>query len=243
MKIMVLVAAYNEEKTIVNVIEEIKTHVQNADICVVNDGSTDKTADILSSRQDIRSLHLPFNMGIGGAVWTGFNFMYREGYDYLIRIDGDGQHDPKQAMSLLVPLIGGDADIVIGSRFLKKQGYLSTFSRRGGIKLLDILSRFILKQKIVDNTSGFRAYNRAVISKFIKEYPFDYPEPIETYIAAKKGFRIKEIPAVMRKRKGGISSIRIVHSYYYLVKVLLTIMVNFIGGKNESLSNHRYPDH
>ena len=237
MKILALVAAFNEEKTIARVIEDIRTSVPQADICVVNDGSTDKTRIILDAYPGIMALHLPFNMGIGGAVWTGFNFAVEKRYNYVFRIDGDGQHFPEQAKNLLGPLQKGEADVVIGSRFLEKRGYQSSFPRRSGIKLLNIMTGFILRRNITDNTSGFRAYNSAALRELIKDYPFDYPEPIEVYLLVRKGFRLQEIPATMRERQGGVSSISHIRTYYYLVKVLLTILVNFIGGRNESLSD------
>ncbi|MDH5385288.1 MAG: glycosyltransferase family 2 protein, partial [Candidatus Aminicenantes bacterium] len=132
MKILVLILAYNEENTILNVIEETKKHLPEADILVVNDGSTDNTKYILRGRKDIKVLHHPYNMGIGGAIWTGFNFFVKSNYDYLVRIDGDGQHPSSQARMLLEPLYKKEADLVIGSRFIKREGYLSSFGRRGG---------------------------------------------------------------------------------------------------------------
>ena len=232
MKLLVLIVAYNEERTIQDVIEETKAELPEADILVVNDGSIDKTKHILSQFEDIKQLHLPYNMGIGGAIWTGFNFFCRKDYEILIRIDGDGQHPPPQAKNLIQPVLNGEADCVIGSRFITREGYLSSLHRRGGIKLLNILTTFLLGQKITDNTSGFRAYNRLAISLLTKDYPFDYPEPIEVYLLHRNGFRIKEIAAKMRERSGGVSSISLLNSYYYLIKVLLTILVNFIfGGK------------
>jgi glycosyltransferase involved in cell wall biosynthesis len=232
MKILVLILAYNEEKTILDVIEETRIDLPEADILVVNDGSTDKTKSLLKGRKDIVVLHHPFNMGIGGAIWTGFNFFSRNEYEYLVRIDGDGQHPPSQARKLLEPLINQEADLVIGSRFIRREGYLSSLGRRGGIKLLNILTAFLLKQKITDNTSGFRAYNRRAVRLLAEDYPFDYPEPIEVYILSRQRFKIMEISAKMRQREGGVTSIRLRHTYYYLVKVLLTILVNFLyGGK------------
>jgi glycosyltransferase involved in cell wall biosynthesis len=232
MKLLVLILAFNEERTIQDVVEETKSQLPEADILVVNDGSTDKTKHILDNLEGITQLNLPFNMGIGGAIWTGFNFFCRGDYDILIRIDGDGQHPPPQARNLIAPIVDNEADCVIGSRFITREGYLSSLHRRGGIKLLNILTTFILRQKITDNTSGFRAYCRPAVSLLTKDYPFDYPEPIEVYLLKRNGFRIKEISARMRERGGGISSISLMNSYYYLIKVLLTILVNFIfGGK------------
>jgi hypothetical protein len=232
MKLLVLILAYNEEKTISSVIEETKVQFPEAHILVVNDGSSDKTGHILKQRSDIKTLHLPYNMGIGGAIWTGFHFFCRHDYDILVRIDGDGQHPPPQAKNLIDPIRNDEADCVIGSRFITREGYLSSLHRRGGIKLLNILTNFLLGQRITDNTSGFRAYNRKAITLLTKDYPFDYPEPIEVYLLHRNGLRIKEISATMRQRSGGVSSISLLNSYYYLIKVLLTILVNFIfGGK------------
>lgn len=232
MKLLVLILAYNEEKTIQKVIEETKNQLPEADILVVNDGSYDNTKRILSEQSGIIPLHLPYNMGIGGAIWTGFNFFCRREYDILVRIDGDGQHPPPQAKNLIAPILAGEVDCVIGSRFITREGYLSTLHRRGGIKLLNILTTYLLGQKITDNTSGFRAYNRRAISLLTKDYPFDYPEPIEVYLLCRNGLQVKETPAKMRQRSGGTSSISLLNSYYYLIKVLLTILVNFIfGGK------------
>lgn len=238
MKVMVLIPAYNEEKSIRSVVEEIRANGIGAVLCVVNDGSSDRTGEILDSLPGVRALHLPFNMGIGGAVWTGFHFFLESDCDVLIRMDGDGQHPPAQARLLLDELSREKADLVIGSRFLKKEGFQSSLTRRGGIKLLHILTRFILRQKITDNTSGFRAYSRRAVSLLAEDYPFDYPEPIESYLLARAGFRIREVPASMVSRQGGVSSIGLFQSYYYLIKILLTILVNFIiGGKHESLSD------
>ncbi len=232
MKILALIPAYNEEKTILDVIEETHTHLPEADILVINDGSTDNTKAILTKHTGIIVLNHPFNMGIGGAIWTGFNFFAKNNYEYLVRIDGDGQHPCSQAKQLLEPLLRKEADLVIGSRFIKRDGYLSSLSRRGGIKLLNILTSLLLKEKITDNTSGFRAYSRKAVCLLVEDYPFDYPEPIEVYLLRKKGHKIKEVSAKMRPREGGITSISLLHSYYYLIKVLLTILVNFLyGGK------------
>lgn len=232
MKILALIPAYNEEKTILDVIEETQAHLPEADILVINDGSTDKTKAILTKHKGIIVLNHPYNMGIGGAIWTGFNFFAKNNYEYLVRIDGDGQHPCSQAKMLLEPLLRKEADLVIGSRFIKREGYLSSMSRRGGIKLLNILTSLLLKEKITDNTSGFRAYSRKAVCLLVEDYPFDYPEPIEVYLLSKKGLKIKEISSKMKPRGGGVTSISLLHSYYYLIKVLLTILVNFLyGGK------------
>jgi glycosyltransferase involved in cell wall biosynthesis len=235
---MVLVPALNEENSIRSVVEEIRSHLPGSEICVVNDGSTDRTGEILDALAGIKALHLPYNMGIGGAVWTGFHFFLESDCDVLLRLDGDGQHPCSQAHLLLEKMAEEKADLVIGSRFLKREGFQSSITRRGGIKLLHLLTRFILRLGITDNTSGFRAFSRRAVSLLVEDYPFDYPEPIEVYYLARAGMRVREVPTVMNSRRGGISSIGLAQSYYYLVKVLLTIFVNFLyGGKHESLSD------
>lgn len=233
MKLLILIPAYNEEETIGDVIRETQKHFPDADICVVNDGSDDRTGAILKEKPGIISLHLPFNMGIGGALWTGFNYFCQKDYDYLLRLDSDGQHPPSEAAKLLIPLTQGEADLVIGSRFINREGFLSSQLRRGGIKLLNMLTTIIMKNKITDNTSGFRAYSRKAVCLLTEDYPFDYPEPIEVYLLHRNGLRIKEIPIKMTDRKGGISSINLLRSYYYLIKVLLTILVNFVEWRTE----------
>lgn len=243
MKLLILIPAYNEEATIADVIQETQKIFPDADICVVNDGSDDRTGAILKASPGIISLHLPFNMGIGGALWTGFNYFKQKDYEYLLRLDSDGQHPPEEAAKLLEPLTQGEAELVIGSRFIHREGYLSSHLRRGGIRLLNMLTMIIMKRQITDNTSGLRAYNRKAICLLTEDYPFDYPEPIEVYLLHRNGMRIKEIPIKMTDRKGGISSINLLRTYYYFIKVLLTILVNFWnGGQNESLSDRPHTD-
>ncbi len=243
MKLLILIPAYNEEETIADVILETQKSFPDTDICVVNDGSEDRTGDILKENTAIISLHLPYNMGIGGALWTGFNYFCQKDYEFLLRLDSDGQHPPSEAAKLLEPLTQGEADLVIGSRFINREGYLSSQLRRGGIKLLKMLTAIIMKNQITDNTSGFRAYSRKAVCLLTEDYPFDYPEPIEVYLLNRNGLRIKEIPIKMTDRQGGVSSINTLRTYYYLIKVLLTILVNFWnGGRNESLSDQSHPD-
>ncbi|MFC2161960.1 glycosyltransferase family 2 protein, partial [Acidobacteriota bacterium] len=150
MKLLILIPAYNEEETITDVIQETRKNFPDADICVVNDGSEDKTGAILKEDPDIISLHLPYNMGIGGALWTGFNYFCQKDYEFLLRLDSDGQHPPSEAAKLLEPLTQGEADLVIGSRFITRTGYLSSQLRRSGIRLLNMLTTIILKNKITD---------------------------------------------------------------------------------------------
>jgi len=230
--VMVLLPAFNEEKNLDSVLSGIRYHLPGTRIVVVNDGSKDRTREILEGHPDITALHHPFNLGIGGAIETGFRYFLQTSSRFLLRIDADGQHPPAEAKSLLGPLISGQADTVIGSRFLKKEGYQSSLTRRGGIKILNILSAFILGQAITDNTSGFKAYTRTAVESLIEDFPHDYPEPIEVYILSRKGMRIVEVPVRMEERREGLSSISYIETYYYLIKVLLTILVkHMIGGK------------
>lgn len=232
MKVMVLVPAYNEEKTIEDVLGGIQAHLPGTHVVVVNDGSTDRTRQILDRRPGITALHHPFNMGIGGAIRTGFEYFLSTDCDVCLRLDGDGQHPPEEASNVVKPVIEGVADASIGSRFIERKGFQSSLSRQGGIKLLHFLSRFILGLKITDNTSGFKAYTRRVILEIIDDFPSDYPEPIEVYLMSRKGFSIAEVPVLMKERQGGLSSIGVLDSYYYMVKILLTIFVQFvIGGR------------
>ena len=232
MKTLILVPAYNEEKSLDALLTEIKADLPGTDILVVNDGSSDRTREILEETPGLFTLHLSSNLGIGGAIQAGFHFFLQNPYDNLIRIDGDGQHPPEQAGALLSFLREEDADLVIGSRFIEKKGYQSSIGRRGGIKLLNVLTSSILRQKITDNTSGFRAYKRRAVEHLIHDYPFDYPEPLEVYRLAKGGFRIAEIPVLMRARQAGLTSINRLDSYLYLIKVLVTIFFKYsVGGK------------
>lgn len=227
---MVLIPAFNESENIEAVITAVKKALPDVHVCILDDGSTDSTRQILQKIQGITTLHHPYNAGIGGAIWTGFHFFLKNDFEFLVRIDGDAQHPPEQAESLLVPLRNKQADAVIGSRFLEKEGFQSSLTRRGGIKLLNLLSNLILNRKITDNTSGFRAYNRKAAAQLLEDFPFDYPEPIEVYLLARKGLCIMEVPVVMRERQAGLTSIGLMDTYYYLVKVFLTILIKYMFG-------------
>ena len=232
MKLMVLVPAFNEEGNIEQLVEDIHKYLPEGEILVVNDCSTDDTEKSLRRMKGVRFLSLPFNMGIGGAVLSGFNYMFENGYDRLIRLDGDGQHPPDQAVSILGPVRDGSVDVAVGSRYLDGETAYSSFTRKLGIKLLSFLSAMILRKKMTDSTSGFRAYNRKVIEFLIRDYPYDYPEPEEIYLLTKAGFRIEEVPVVMKERETGVSSIGFIHTGYFLIKILITIFVKYaIGGK------------
>lgn len=232
MKIMVLVPAFNEEGNIEQLVNDIRKNLPEGEILIVNDCSTDDTVNILGRMKGIRFLNLPFNMGIGGAVLSGFNYMYENGYDFLIRLDGDGQHPADQAESILGPVRDGRLDAVVGSRYLGGEASYTSFTRKLGIKLLSFLSAMILRKKMTDSTSGFRAYNRKAVEYLMRDYPFDYPEPEEIYLLTRAGFRIGEVPVIMKERESGVSSIGFIHTGYYLIKILISILVKYaIGGR------------
>jgi glycosyltransferase involved in cell wall biosynthesis len=220
-----IVPALNEEHALPGVIDELRTFDPSLDIVVVDDGSVDRTAEVAASK-GARVLRLPFNLGIGGAVQTGFRFAFEHGYDIAVRVDGDGQHDPSQLDRVLDPVLRGEADIAVGSRFAAgADGYRSSRTRRLGIRLLARVVSRIVGQRVTDTTSGFQALNRHGIALFARDYPHDYPEVEATVMVFRHRLRLVEVPVTMRERGGGRSSITALRSVYYMVKVLLAIFV------------------
>jgi len=224
--ILAIVPAYNEEKNILRVIDDLLSIDLALDILVVNDGSADGTSQTAKATEKVQVMDLPKNLGIGGAVQAGFKFAERNGYRMAIQFDGDGQHIASEVPKLLAVLEAGNANMVIGSRFLKRhKGFRSTFVRRFGIRTFMVLNSFIIGQKITDNTSGFRAYDRKTIEFLASYYPVDYPEPEAVILLGKNGFLIVEEVARMRERLEGGSSISGVKSVYYMIKVILAIFM------------------
>jgi glycosyltransferase involved in cell wall biosynthesis len=219
-----IVPALNEEVTVGRVIDEIRAFDSGFDIVVVDDGSTDRTAGVAVDR-GAHVLRLPFNLGIGGAMQTGFRFAFEQGYDIAVQIDGDGQHDPSQLSKILAPVLAGEADLCVGSRFTGEGAYRSSFLRRIGIKIFAQVVSAVVGQKVTDTTSGFRAVNSKGIALFASDYPHDYPEVEATVMCVKHKLRLKEVPVEMRERVGGTSSITALRSIYYMTKVLLAIFV------------------
>ncbi len=219
-----IVPALNEEETVGRVIDEIRAFDPGFDIVVVDDGSTDRTAGLAADR-GAHVLRLPFNLGIGGAVQTGYRFAFERGYDIAVQVDGDGQHDPQQLPAILEPVLAGQADLCVGSRFASGSGYQSSFARRLGIRLFAWVVSAVVRQKVTDTTSGFRAVNRKGIALFAADYPHDYPEVEATIMCVKHKLRLREVPVEMRERAGGASSITALRSIYYMTKVLLAIFV------------------
>jgi glycosyltransferase involved in cell wall biosynthesis len=224
LKRIAIVPALNEEETVGRVIGEIGDFDPGFDVVVVDDGSTDRTAGVAADR-GAHVLRLPFNLGIGGAMQTGFRFAFERGYDIAVQIDGDGQHDPGELPKILGPVLAGEADLCVGSRFTGKGEYRSSFARRIGIKIFASVVSAVVGQKVTDTTSGFRAVNRRGIALFAADYPHDYPEVESTVMCVKHKLRLREVPVEMRERGGGASSITALRSIYYMTKVLLAIFV------------------
>jgi glycosyltransferase involved in cell wall biosynthesis len=224
MKTLVIIPAFNEEETLRGVILGIRSFLSQADILVVNDGSTDSTGDI-AREEGVLVLEHPYNMGIGATMQTGFLYALNNGYNIAVQIDGDGQHEARFITSLIKPILDGQANLVIGTRYLSDGGFKSTFLRKLGIRFFTTIIWIFTGKKITDPTSGFRAMDRKGIELFSKEYPSDYPE-VEALISAyKKGLHFQEIPVTMRNRQGGASSIGILSALYYMVKVTLSISI------------------
>jgi glycosyltransferase involved in cell wall biosynthesis len=203
-----VVPAFNEQQNVGRVIEEIRAFDPGLDIVVVDDGSVDATADV-ARRHGAIVLRLPFNLGIGVAVQTGFRYAFENDYDLAVRVDGDGQHDPSHLDRVIAPILAGDADIAVGSRFVADaEGYRSSRSRRIGIRLLAAVVSRIIGRRVTDTTSGFQALNRKGIALFARDYPHDYPEVEATLMLHKHRLRLSELPVRMRERAAGQSSIR-----------------------------------
>ena len=219
MRKLIIIPAYNESESIENTIRDIVETVPDFDYIVVNDCSRDNTLDILSSNR-YAYLNLPINLGIGGAVQTG--------YDVAIQVDGDGQHDVHYLADMLHMMQEQGADMVIGSRFIEKEGFQSSKLRRVGISYFTFLIHLLTGITITDPTSGFRMINRNVMALYAKDYPRDYPEPESVVALLKRKMKVKEIPVVMRERQGGVSSIHMKRSVYYMIKVSLAILIEWI---------------
>jgi glycosyltransferase involved in cell wall biosynthesis len=226
-KILVIIPAYNEADSIGGVIRRVRASAPGADVVVIDDGSTDATAAI-AQESGALVVSLPHNLGIGGAVQTGYVFAAEMGYDIAVQVDGDGQHDPSEIAEIVAPVLAGQADVVIGSRYIEDRGYITPFLRRVGIFVLASIVSLIIRQRVTDTTSGFRAVNRRVIEFCAKEYPRDYPEPESVVLFRRVGFRVREIPVTMNPRYGGKSSITPTRSFYYMLKVLLAIFIGLL---------------
>lgn len=229
-KILLIIPAYNEEEAILETCQSIfdfnKQHGCHYDVLVINDCSKDNTPKILVDN-NISHIDLVHNLGIGGAVQTGYKYAYQNGYDIAIQFDGDGQHDINSVTDLIAPIINGEADFTVGSRFVEnsKSEFKSSAARRMGIKLISFFIKLATGKVICDTTSGYRAANKKIISDFANVYPIEYPEPITNAELLKKGYRVKEVSVLMHERSGGTSSIHSWKNVYYMVNILLSIIV------------------
>ena len=231
-KKLIIIPAYNEEENILKTVNNLKKY-QSYDFVVINDGSADDTEKILTEN-GITHVKLVKNLGIGGAMQTGYKYAYDNGYDIAVQIDADGQHNPEYLDEMIDTLIKTDSDMVIGSRFIKKEGFQSSAARRMGKSILTGIIKLFTGKKITDPTSGFRACSKNTIKLFASEYPVDYPEP-ETVvqILSLKG-KVMEIPVIMNERDGGVSSITPIKSMYYMIKVSISIMFAYMNNRRRN---------
>ncbi|WKZ33127.1 MAG: glycosyltransferase family 2 protein [Thermodesulfobacteriota bacterium] len=226
-KILVIIPAFNEEASIGGVISLVRKHAPGADIVVVNDGSSDRTGAVAEGL-GVTVLNHIYNLGIGATMQTGYKYALRRGYDIAVQVDGDGQHPADQIIDLVRPVAEGKAEMVVGSRFLGMGEYRPSIARSAGMVFFSRLVSAIIRERMTDTTSGFRAAGRSCIEFFSSRYPDDYPEVEALVLLHKKGFRVMEVPVEMAKRAGGRSSITPMKSVYYMAKVLLAILVDLI---------------
>ena len=233
-KVLLIIPAYNEEKNILNTVNQIKNCDEDLDYIVINDGSTDGTLDVLKNN-NLKHINLITNLGIGGAVQTGYKYAFYNDYDIAIQFDGDGQHDVNYVKDICKPIIDNECDICIGSRYLDKStsNFKSTFMRRFGKDIISIILKICIRKRITDPTSGFRAANKNIIKLFANEYPTDYPEPESLVSVIKENYKISEVPVNMKERKEGKSSINAWKSINYMVKVSMAIIIDSLNRKNK----------
>jgi glycosyltransferase involved in cell wall biosynthesis len=219
-----IVPAFNEERNIATVVGELRAFDPGMDVVVVSDGSADGTAENAEAAGAL-VLRLPYNLGIGGAVQTGFKYAWAKGYGLAVRCDGDGQHVAAELPKVIEPVAAGSADIAVGSRFVSGDGYRSSASRRVGIRLLATIVSAIARQRVTDTTSGFQALNRRALELFAADYPHDYPEVEGMVMTIRHRLRLVEVPVQMREREHGRSSITAFRSVYYMAKVLTALFI------------------
>ena len=233
-KILIIIPAYNEEASILKTCKEIyeynSKYKTNYDVIIVNDGYKDKTEKICKEN-NIPYISLIHNLGIGGAVQTGYKYAYEHGYDVAVQFDGDGQHDVRYVENIIKPIKDKKADMVIGSRFIDKRSseFKTSRARRIGIKLISFFIKIITKKKIYDTTSGFRAVDKKLIERFASNYPVEYPEPVSTTEVLRLGYRVEEVPVSMNERENGVSSIKAWKNVYYMINVILSIVIIGLG--------------
>lgn len=228
MKAIILIPAYNEEARIAEVVRDVHSAVPDYDILVVNDGSSDNTAAAAEAAGATVLSH-PFNMGYGVTIQTGYKYAHAKGYDFLVQIDGDGQHDPSYIQRLLEPVISGKTDLALGSRFLEAGSYKPSLARKIGMAFFRKAVSWITGTSITDSTSGYQAFNREVIRFFTTEvFPCDYPDADVLITLHRAGFRMREVPVRMYPNVAGKSMHGGIKPFYYMFKMLLSIFVTLL---------------
>ena len=227
MKKLVIIPAYNEAGNIEKTIKDIQENAPDYDHVIINDCSRDDTLEICR-RNGYHVVSLPVNLGIGGGVQTGYLYAMRNGYDLAVQFDGDGQHNASYLARMEEKLLSEDLDMVIGSRYIEKEGFQSSGLRRFGIRYFTILIRVLTGKRITDPTSGMRMVNRRVIAMFSEDYPKDYPEPESVVTLLRRKMKVEEVPVLMNERENGVSSISMRKSVYYMIKVSLAICMAVI---------------
>lgn len=238
---LAIVPAYNEEATVAAVVRDINGHAPGFDVLVVDDGSTDRTTSIARDA-GAAVAKLPFNLGIGGAVQTGYRYALANDYDYAIQVDGDGQHDPAEIDKLMQRMTSEPpVGMVYGTRFAEGQGFQSTSLRRFGIKMFALTLSLVTRQKVTDPTSGFRLCDRRAIALFADNYPLDYPEVEAILLMHHHALKSAEVPVQMHARGGGRSSITLLRSGYYMTKVLLAVFVGLFRRRDRVVPGEDAP--
>ena len=227
MKKLIIIPAFNEESNIERTVQAILREAPDFDYVIINDCSTDKTREICEMN-GYNIVNLPINLGIGGAVQTGYKYGYENDYDMAVQVDGDGQHDPEFLNLMAEYLVENKLDMVIGSRFIEKKGFQSSKTRRIGIVFFSKLIKILTGQLITDPTSGLRMIGRNAMALFAIDYPRDYPEPESVVAVLRRNMKVAEIPVIMHERQGGVSSISLKKSVYYMLKVSLAMIIESI---------------
>ena len=227
-RVLVIIPARNEARSVGQVVRGVLRVLPGATVLVVDDGSTDRTA-VEAKAAGAEVVRLPYNLGIGGAVQTGFQYALASGFQVAIQVDGDGQHLPEEIPKLLNAMEREGADLVVGSRFLEDGGYRPTFARKFGIRLFAGLLTLLCRRRLTDTTSGFRAANRLAVAHLSEMYACDYPEVESLVTLHRAGFRIAEVPARMAARTEGVSSIDSIRAFYYMLKVVLAVLVDALA--------------
>jgi len=230
-KILIIIPAYNEGKGIGKVLHHVREMNPDYDVVVVNDGSRDNTAHVARAAGAVVVSH-PFNLGYGVAIQTGYKYALSKGYDFAVQMDGDGQHDPAFIPQVLAPVMAGETDFALGSRFLKTESYAPSLTRRAGMIFFRWIISVLIRTRITDSTSGYQAFNRKVIRYFTTEvFPCDYPDADMLLTLHRAGFRIKEVPVRMHASISGKSMHAGWMPFYYIFKMLLSIFVTLLRKK------------